>query len=91
MTTNKNLIYSFYSAFQNKDYITMQSCYAENATFSDPVFKNLNAKQVRAMWEMFCVKSPDLSIDFDSVESNAHGCSAKWKATYSFSAKKSKQ
>lgn len=41
----------------------MKNCYAEKATFNDPVFQNLNATQVRAMWEMFCVKSKDLKIE----------------------------
>ncbi len=45
----------------------MQGSYADNATFKDPVFINLNAKQVRAMWEMFCVKSKDLKIEFSKI------------------------
>ena len=59
-SVNQQLITTFYSAFQKKDYKTMQNCYADNATFSDPVFVNLNATEVKAMWEMLCIRGTDL-------------------------------
>jgi ketosteroid isomerase-like protein len=51
MNSNQQLISNFYTAFQNKDYKTMQAAYTDTATFSDPVFENLNAAEVRAMWK----------------------------------------
>ena len=63
----------------------MQQCYADNATFNDPVFTNLNATQVRAMWEMFCVKSRDLKIEFGNIHATEKKGSASWVATYLFS------
>ena len=48
----------------------MQNCYANKATFSDPVFHNLNAEQVRAMWEMLCLRDKDLEIEFKDVKAN---------------------
>ncbi len=85
MTANEQTIQKFYSAFQDKDYKTMQDCYAENASFSDPVFKNLTAAQVRAMWEMFCVKSKDLKIEFRNIKADETTGSGEWTATYLFS------
>ncbi len=85
MTDNKQLITTFYQSFQKKDYKTMQSCYGENAIFNDEVFLNLNADEVRAMWEMFCVKGKDLQIDFTNVQADENGGSAEWTATYTFS------
>ncbi|SRR5258708_1314721 len=80
----KELINNFYTAFQNKDYRTMQGCYDDSAIFSDQVFINLNAKQVRAMWEMFCVNSKDLRIEFKNVSANERRVSAEWTAFYTF-------
>lgn len=86
MNPNQQLIFNFYTAFQNKDYKTMQSCYADNATFSDPVFENLNAAEVRAMWQMLITRGKDLQLEFKNVEANDKTGSAEWIATYTFSA-----
>lgn len=86
MSNNEQLITMFYQSFQNKDFKAMQACYADNATFSDPVFTNLNAAQVRSMWEMFCVKGKDLRVEFSKVHANETHGSAEWKASYTFSA-----
>ena len=85
MNAGEQTIHNLYSAFQKKDYRTMQQCYTDNATFSDPVFENLSAREVRAMWEMFCVKSKDITIEFDNITANDTTGSATWKATYTFS------
>ncbi|MGB3947890.1 MAG: nuclear transport factor 2 family protein [Bacteroidia bacterium] len=86
-SVNQQLIIKFYKAFQNKDYKTMQDCYADNATFSDPVFVNLNATQVRAMWEMLCVRGKDLELTFKNVTATVgNQASAEWEAHYTFSA-----
>jgi ketosteroid isomerase-like protein len=86
MHPNQKLLETFYTAFQQRDYLTMQSCYSENAVFSDPVFPNLNATEVRAMWQMFCVKSKDMQITFSDVIANDSKGSANWQAHYTFGA-----
>ncbi len=63
----------------------MQECYADVATFTDPVFNNLDSKQVKAMWEMFCVKSKDLKIEFCNITADKTKGNAQWTATYPFS------
>lgn len=60
----------------------MQSCYSDKAVFSDPVFRNLDADNVRAMWEMFCVTSNGLKIGFDNIKANNREGSAQWTANY---------
>lgn len=85
MNTNEQLISAFYTAFQQKDYQTMQKCYAENAVFNDEVFKDLNARQVRAMWEMLIKKGKDMHLEFSQVQADDRTGSAEWIATYSFS------
>ncbi len=85
MHPNELLITKFYSAFQNKDYDTMQSCYAENARFSDSVFVNLNASEVKAMWEMLCKNGKDLVLEFSDIQTNDTEGKARWVARYTFS------
>ncbi len=68
----------------------MQACYAENARFSDPVFQNLDATQVRGMWEMLVTRGKDLVLEFSNVQANDKEGSADWVATYSFTATKRK-
>ena len=89
-TNNQQLITKFYTSFQNKDYKGMQECYADTATFSDEVFVNLNSDQVKAMWEMLCVRGTDLKLDFKNVQAQNNRASAEWEAHYTFSASKRK-
>jgi ketosteroid isomerase-like protein len=86
MTSNKDIIQKFYTAFQQKDYKTMQDCYASDAVFSDEVFKDLNAAQVKAMWQMLLTSAKDFTLEFKNVQANDTTGSAEWIATYTFSA-----
>ena len=85
MHPNAQLLHDFYSAFSKRDYATMQQCYAGNATFSDPVFQNLSAAEVKAMWEMLCKTGKDLRIEFKNVTAGDREGSAEWTAWYTFS------
>ncbi|MBI3521006.1 MAG: nuclear transport factor 2 family protein [Bacteroidetes bacterium] len=85
MSINEQLITNFYAAFQNKDFKSMQACYADNATFSDAVFKDLNAEQVKAMWEMLIKSGKDMVIEFSNVNASEQTASAEWVAYYTFS------
>lgn len=87
---NQQLITKFYTAFQNKNYKGMQECYADSATFSDAVFVNLNASEVKAMWEMLCLRGKDLVLEFRDVKAQGNKVTAEWKAYYTFSATKRK-
>lgn len=85
MNANEELINTFYTCFKNKDYKGMQACYADNATFSDAIFKNLNAAQVKAMWEMLILKGKDLRLEFSGISANETTGKAHWDAYYTFS------
>ena len=63
----------------------MQSCYSDNATFNDAVFTNLNAAQVRAMWEMLIKGGKDLQLEFKNISANDKTGNAEWIAHYTFS------
>lgn len=86
MTTNEQLIHQFYTAFQQKDYKTMQESYADSATFNDSVFRNLDAKQVRAMWQMLISGSKDMAMTFDNIKEHGNKITAYWEAHYTFTA-----
>ncbi len=62
----------------------MQACYADDAVFSDAVFRDLDAAQVRAMWEMLIRSGRDMELEFTAVQANDHTGSAEWTATYTF-------
>ncbi len=85
MNDNEQLIHTFYNAFQQKDWKTMQACYHENIIFNDAVFKNLQGKQAGAMWHMLLQNGKDLQLNFDGVVANEKTGKAKWIATYTFS------
>lgn len=64
----------------------MQECYSDNAIFSDAVFENLDAVEVKAMWQMLITRGKDLRLEFKNVEANDKTGSAEWIAAYTFSA-----
>lgn len=83
----KALIQKFYDAFSKRDSTTMKSCYADNASFSDEVFPNLQGKDIGRMWEMLCHNGKDLKIDYQILGVSDDGLKAKalWNAYYTFS------
>ncbi|MEM9544786.1 MAG: nuclear transport factor 2 family protein [Bacteroidota bacterium] len=83
--SNPSICHTFYTAFQNKDYETMQNLYDDEAIFSDAAFQNLNALEVRAMWEMLIKRGKDLVLEYEVLEESEHFGKVRWVATYSFS------
>lgn len=75
----------FYSAFQDRDWATMGACYHPDAHFSDPVFPDLDAAGVRAMWKMLLTSGTDLRIGFSVLEETGTNGKAEWEAHYTFS------
>jgi len=86
MTANEQLIQQFYTAFQQKDYKTMQNSYADQAIFNDSIFSNLDAKQVRGMWQMLLLGSKDMAMTFGNVKEEGNKVTAYWEARYTFTA-----
>jgi hypothetical protein len=86
MNVNEQIISKFYSAFNARDYKTMQSFYHPNASFYDPVFENLNSGEVKAMWEMLTTTAKDLKIECSEININETTGSCRWDAWYTFTA-----
>ncbi len=76
----------FYEAFMVRDHYTMGLLYAENATFSDPVFPLLNARGARMMWNMLLTRAEDLGIEVKVIEDSPAHASVDWVAHYTFGA-----
>ena len=62
----------------------MARSYSDAARFSDPVFPDLDAAEVRAMWRMFCTSGNDVDVTFNGVEADDSKGRAHWEAVYSF-------
>lgn len=85
MDEGKELVTRFYSAFQQLDSVVMNSCYAQDIVFFDPMFEMLNGDEVRYMWDMLCDKATDFKLQFEDVENIGDGYyTCKWEATYAF-------
>ena len=86
MESNVALIDKFYSAFQNRDYKTMNSCYSEGIVFNDPAFGLLRGDEVRAMWEMLCRNAKDFSLTYSNIRMvDEEYANCDWVAKYTFS------
>jgi ketosteroid isomerase-like protein len=83
---NDQLIEKFYSAFQQRDYRTMQECYSDDVIFSDPVFLVLKGQEVKDMWEMLCKNAKDFSLNYSDITLiDEEYATCVWVATYTFS------
>ena len=85
MNQHEQLIEKFYSAFSQKDWKVMQSCYHDEIVFSDPVFTHLKGKEAKAMWHMLAVSAKDFSLIFSDMKADGTTGSCHWEAQYSFS------
>lgn len=86
MTTNEQLIRDFYDAFGQRDGAAMGEAYHDEATFADPVFPDLDADGVRAMWAMLTERGADLKVEMTHVDVGEKNGTASWEAWYTFSA-----
>ncbi|XVJ69462.1 MAG: nuclear transport factor 2 family protein [Rhizobacter sp.] len=77
------LITRFYSAFANRDWAIMASCYHSEVHFTDPAF-DLHGTRAAQMWRMLCTQGKDLQLTFSAVQADDHVGSAHWDARYTF-------
>lgn len=80
-----SVLNTFYNAFAQRDWAIMGVCYHPEARFSDPVFPDLDAEGVKAMWKMLLTGSSDLCISFTVLKEDAHKGKVRWEAFYTFS------
>jgi ketosteroid isomerase-like protein len=83
---NAQLIHAFYGALQRRDGAAMGACYGPHATFSDPVFGELDRRGAAAMWRMLCERATDLDLTVTAVAADDAQGQAHWEARYTFTA-----
>ena len=81
----KQLIETFYRAFQQRDSAGMAACYHESIVFEDPAYGELKGEDAGLMWQMLCENGKDLNLEFSQVEADEKSGSAHWEAWYTFS------
>jgi len=81
---HKSIIEKFYTAFQNKNYKTMISCYGQDIEFNDPMFSTLSGFKAKAIWQMLCEKGKDLTLTYSITSENENSFTVKWLAVYTF-------
>jgi len=84
MIKTEEIITSFYKSFAKRDYNGMNKYYHKDAQFSDPVFRNLQGTQIKAMWHMLCESGRDLQISFGNIGVYDNSARVTWKAVYTF-------
>jgi hypothetical protein len=80
---NLGTIQRFYTAFQQLDAAGMNSCYAADIMYSDPVYGLLRGEEVHALWEMTCRDVKDFSLRFSNITSDDDEYyTCDWQMTY---------
>jgi ketosteroid isomerase-like protein len=86
MIDNITTIKKFYTSFQELNHEGMNSCYADNIVFSDPVFGLLEGEQVKAMWRMLCTRAKNFSLQYHTISTDDNEYyTCEWIAQYTFS------
>lgn len=85
----KQLIETFYTAFQNEDAEKMVECYHNNIVFRDPAFGKIKGRKAKAMWRMLLERGKgNLKVSFSNVQAEGETGSAEWIARYPYGSKK---
>ncbi len=80
----REVVERLYRCFAARDGDGMAACYADDATFADPVFPALDGPGVRAMWRMLTGRATDLAVSLDGLEVDGERATARWTARYTF-------
>ena len=83
MNQNEATIHRFFTAYQNKEYTTMQNCYSEDAVYNNPIYGLNDTEHVKAMWEMICKTNKEESLHFENIELLDHEyATCDWSLVY---------
>lgn len=81
--TNKQVVEKFYEAFSRRNAAIMNSCYAEDIVYSNPVYGLLQGQEVHCMWELFCKEVHHFSLTFGTItEIDEEYITCNWTAKY---------
>ena len=82
----RELISSFYQAFDALDAEAMANRYHEEVLFEDPAFGQLKGERARHMWRMLCdsQQGKAFSVEATLIEVEGNKGHARWEAQYTF-------
>lgn len=88
---NATTVQNLYEAFARLDADAMRACYADDASFDDPVFSLRGREEIGAMWGMLAdavkAKGRDVwKLEFSDIKAEGGRGQAHWEAIYRFSA-----
>lgn len=72
----------FFDAFAVGDWHAMGRLYAPQARFSDPLFPQLDAEQVRALWQMLLTQAQGFRLSYRIDAESDHAARVLWVAHY---------
>lgn len=81
----RHAVQRLYDAFRAGDGDAMQACYADDATFRDPVFELHGAHRIGGMWKMLLAGGGDLEVEASDIGVDGSTGRARWEARYTFS------
>lgn len=87
--TKKEIMISFYEAFEKGDFKTMNSFYHKDVIFNDEIFQDLDYEHVTMMWKMLLDGNENMNIIFNAVEEE-NDFMINWVAEYLFGPRKRK-
>ncbi|AGY41249.1 Ketosteroid isomerase-related protein [Mesoplasma florum W37] len=91
MMEKEIILKDFYDAFTKGDFKKMNSLYDKSIVFNDPIFKDLNHKQVTTMWKSLLSnkKESKFEVSYEFLNENDY-LFVRWTATYLFGQKRRK-
>ena len=72
MSEGARIAKTFYEAFSRLDAVTMNSLYADGATFSDTVFPGLDTRETKGMWDMLSKSARNFRLTFEVKDATEH-------------------
>jgi ketosteroid isomerase-like protein len=84
MDKDERTLRKYWTSLAAVDAEAMAACYAQDATFRDPVFE-LQGPDIGAMWKMLFSGARGLKIVTGPLEVRDGAAEGTWKATYAFS------
>lgn len=86
MSSQQQIIETFYQCFSRRDAAGMNACYSDDIIFQDPAFGRLHGDEVHAMWQMLCEQARDFSLTYGPVVIiDEEYATCEWVANYTFS------
>ena len=85
MSDTRAVVERFYEALARRDANAMAACYADDASFTDPVFGELRGEAVRDMWRMLLGRSSgDMTVSVQFLGGATDGTTQQLFATISY-------